>query len=226
MSEEKLKPSETAALLVLMCEAGEVSNLDLSERYGLTITGKTRLKLNDLKLVESWKQGRTFFHVLTDAGWARLSEELRGGIVRTTGSAGSALYALLVGLQAFMDRTDRRLADIFASSSESSSLDDSPPAAFPVPSGRPSPDSAVEARIRAAYTQLAEKPGTWIGLTEIRALISDLPRAAVDQTLRLMNRMPDVTLIPESNQKTLTQEDREAAVTIGDQAKHALWIGA
>ncbi|WP_424531363.1 hypothetical protein ACOZ38_15480 [Sphaerisporangium viridialbum] len=237
MSDDKLSLSETAFLLILTQEAGEVSNTELQERYGLTLTGKERLHLNDLKLVESWKKGRAYVHVLTDAGWARLSEELRTGIAKPTGRVALVVYialsVVLGGLHNYMGRTGNRLSDIFGQSSTPPSIADSPQVASstevePVPARQPAPsaDSAVEARIRAAYAELAEKPGTWIGLTEIRELISDLPRAAVDQTLRLMNRMPDVTLIPESNQKTLSQEDREAAVTIGDQAKHALWIGA
>ncbi len=241
MSDDKLSLPELAALLVLMREAGEVSNTELKKTYGgFTLTNPERAHLNDLKLVESWKRGRAFTHVLTDAGWARLGEELRDGIAMPAGSAGAALYAVLGGVQDFMKRTNSSLADIFGPSNSFPSPVHPPQAASAVPSFadsevNPEPaaslrssavDPAVEARIRAAYAELAEKPGTWIGLTEIRALISDLPRAAVDQTLRLMNRMPDVTLIPESNQKTLTQEDREAAVTIGDQAKHAIWIGA
>ncbi len=40
-----------------------------------------------------------------------------------------------------------------------------------------------------------------------------------------MNRLPDVNLIPESNQKALEARDREAAVSIGNQDKHLLSIG-
>lgn len=82
----------------------------------------------------------------------------------------------------------------------------------------------IEARIRTAYTELAREPGTWVSLTKIRPLLGDATRAEVDDVLTLMNRMPGVNIVPESNQKTLTQQDRDAAVTIGDQAKHFLSI--
>jgi hypothetical protein len=39
-----------------------------------------------------------------------------------------------------------------------------------------------------------------------------------------MYRSPGVSLIPEENQKTLTAEDRAAAVEIGDQDKHLIAI--
>jgi hypothetical protein len=53
----------------------------------------------------------------------------------------------------------------------------------------------------------------------------DAPRHLVDDVLRELERRPDVNLVPESNQKTLTQQDRDAAVVIGGQDKHLLWMG-
>ena len=145
--------------------------------------------------------------------------------------------ALLIGLQRFMKRTDHRLADIFQPLDDSDAGDSSVPATEPevrgVHAGRGGgfsrcraatsmPD--IEARIRAAYIELAREPGTWVSLTKIRPLLGDATRAEVDDVLTLMNRMPGVNIVPESNQKTLTQQDRDAAVTIGDQAKHFLSI--
>jgi hypothetical protein len=85
----------------------------------------------------------------------------------------------------------------------------------------------VEDRIRSAYNVASGfEPGAWVGLTDIRLWISDLPRDVQDAALRNLERCPDVNLVPESNQKTLTQSDRDAAVWIGEQAKHLLWIAA
>ncbi|WP_432925077.1 hypothetical protein ACQPZZ_31545 [Microbispora sp. CA-135349] len=84
----------------------------------------------------------------------------------------------------------------------------------------------VETRIRKAYAQLAGKPNAWVSLTHLRPLLADAPRDEVDATLRRMIGLPDVRLVPESNQKMLTDEDRSAAVVIGDQAKHLILIGA
>jgi hypothetical protein len=247
MSDEKLKLSQIAALLVLMGEAREVSNTELAKTYvGYTLTGEDRKKLNDLKLVESWKQGRTFVHVLTDDGWARVIKELARGIERPERLPGVALHAalsaMLGGVQRFMDRTGHALADIFAP------VDSPLPSEFPAPPAEPVESPArpteqaeptpsdeqatpltgadIEARIRAAYAELARKPGTWVGLAEVRSLLRDVPRVDVDGTLRRLSLIEGVELIPESNQKTLTQQDRDAAVTIGDQDKHLLWIRA
>ena len=63
-------------------------------------------------------------------------------------------------------------------------------------------------------------------MTGLLTLLADVARAEVDAALRLMNRMSDVAIAPASNQKALTDTDREAAVIIGDEDKHLLWIGA
>jgi hypothetical protein len=212
---KKLTPAESAVLLVLMVEAREVSNSELKERYHLTLDGKSRVKLNDRKLVESRKPGRAFVHQLTDQGWAECHGELNLDSPRAR-ALGAALSAVLGGLNRYLERSDLRLSDVFAP------FDDSAGQTQPVPRSA----SDVEAGIRDAYQKLAKEPKAWVSLTRLRPLLGDVPKAEVDGVLRSMNRMPDVNLIPESNQKVLSPSDREAAVIIGDQDKHFLSIGA
>lgn len=231
MTDKPLSLPEISALIALMAEAKEVSNPELQERYGFTLTNPERKRLNDLKLVDSWKVGRSFTHVLTDLGWARLAEEIRAGIPmpKGSGSAGAALRALLTALQRFMDRTDQRLFEIFAPEESGAATPvptaESEPPAPPAGSEHEEPKS-IEERIRAAYARLARKPGAWVSLTELRPLLGEVDRDEVDETLRRMNRLSDVNLVPESNQKVLSPQDREAAVLIGDQDKHLISIGA
>ncbi|WP_405147438.1 hypothetical protein OG589_07710 [Sphaerisporangium sp. NBC_01403] len=241
MPDNKLKLSQVAALLVLMAEAKEVSNTELGEAHGgYTLTGEDRRKLNQLKLVESWKQGRTYVHVLTEDGWTRVIEELGRGIERPKSLPGAALHAalsaMLGGVQRYMDRTGNKLGEIFTAPGYSTQAESLAPAG-PKPSSQtserpgaspalPAVDPDLEKRIRAIYAELAGEPGKYVGLAELRALLPDVSRRAVDNALRSMNRLPDVNIVPESNQKKLSMEDREAAVTLGDQEKHLLWIGA
>jgi hypothetical protein len=226
MSEQRFSLPETAVLLVLMAEAREISNPELKERYGLTLDGKERRRLNELKLVDSRKQGRAFAHMLTDAGWAWCVSEL--GAVSPpprAGSAGGALYAILAGLGRHLDRANLSLADVFAPAdplppSASAAL----PASSPAPPATP-PDVDVEARVRTAYQELAAQPGGWVKLAPVRQRLGDLPRAEVDAVLVEMSRQQGVAIVPESNQKTLSAEDRGSAVRIGGQDKHLLSIG-
>ncbi|MET7999699.1 hypothetical protein [Nonomuraea glycinis] len=223
MSEQKLSLPEFTALVVLAVEAGEISNTDLKERFGLTIEKKSRLKLNELKLVDSWKQGRTYVHVLTDRGWARLADDLSAGSVPTLpGSAGSIARALLGWLPLYLKHSDQRLADIFQPYDNPGSSDGMAP---PSASEELEELEELEARIRAAYAELAPRQGSWVGLARLRPLLGDVPRGQVDEALTRMERLLDVNIVPESNQKTLTPGDREAGVIIGGQEKHLLWIG-
>lgn len=68
--------------------------------------------------------------------------------------------------------------------------------------------------------------GEWMTLESLRILISDkgYPRHLVDSTLRKMYRLDDVHIIPESNQKSLTEAQREASIYFGGQFKHLISI--
>ena len=46
----------------------------------------------------------------------------------------------------------------------------------------------------------------------------------LDDALARLRRAADVSLIPEENQKTLTDEERAAAVVVGNQQNHLLSI--
>ena len=61
-------------------------------------------------------------------------------------------------------------------------------------------------------------------LSRLRPALSDISRADLDEALARLRRAPDVSLIPEENQKTLTDEDRAAAVDVGNQQNHLLAI--
>jgi hypothetical protein len=199
---------ETAVLFALMAEARAIANPELKERYGLTLDGKERRHLNDEKLVDSQKRGRPFVHELTEKGWRWCTEELgAGGVANRGGSAGGALYAVLAGLRRYLDRAELTLADIFGGGEQVGK------------------QASVESRIRRAYRDLATEPKAWVGLADLRSRLAGVPRIDVDEALRVMNRLPDVDLIPESNQKALEGRDREAAVSIGNQDKHLLSIG-
>ncbi|GHE31457.1 hypothetical protein GCM10017673_37740 [Streptosporangium violaceochromogenes] len=83
----------------------------------------------------------------------------------------------------------------------------------------------AEARVRAAYAQLVgDAVGDWASLRRMREVLGDMSRDEVDRVLTAMNRLPDVGFAPESNQKTLTEADRAAALHLGDQEKHLILI--
>ncbi len=208
MATDALKLSEIGILLALMAEAQEISNVDLKERYGFTLTGESKSRLNDRKLVSSRRVGRAYVHELTEPGWRRCREELAAPCPPRAGAAGGALYALLHGLARYMTREELSLPEVFGRTS-----------AAPTSAG-----NDVEAAIRTAYPKAPRRPGGWVALTDLRQLLDQIPRQAVDDTLARMGRLPRVSLLPEENQKVLTQSDREAAIQLGGTAYHFLLI--
>ncbi|MFE3452415.1 helix-turn-helix domain-containing protein [Nonomuraea sp. NPDC059194] len=89
----------------------------------------------------------------------------------------------------------------------------------------PKPAVNLEARIRAAYATLRTARHEWVGFAELRPMLADVARADLDYALRQMLRCDDVVIIPENNQKALRQEDRKAALWLGDQPKHYIACG-
>jgi hypothetical protein len=217
---------QRAVLLILMAENAELSNPEIKDRYapGLELTGKNRLGLVDAKLIECRKGPRNaYIFTLADEGWRWCREELGREVPRGAGSAGHALYAVLGGLERYLDRTGRSLAQVFGTEPDYDQTpveiaDEAPPAA------KPTADE-IERAIRRAYRKLATPSGEWVALADIRDQLADVAKREVDGVLRLMARMPGVQIEEETNQKALTQRDREAAVNIGDRDQHVLAIG-
>lgn len=196
---------QRAALLTLMAEAREVSNNELAELTGFRVTGDVRRVLNDLGLVASDRSGVTkpYRHTLTDAGWAWCAEELATGTPRSNQTSAGALYAVLGSLGRFLERSGLRLNDVFEAG-----------------------ELAIDGRVRAAYAKLAPEPRAWVGLAALRDALDGESRGEVDQALHRLNRAADVHVIPESNQKVLTQDDHDAAIRIGGEDRHLIAIGA
>jgi hypothetical protein len=212
MSDDALTPQERAPLLLLMAVAAQVSNNDLKDTYGVTLTGKVNARLKGLKLVETSKvkgHGNTLFHELTDPGWARARQELAGEL--PTGLWGRSVgLAIAAQLDRYLGRSGLALSDVFV-------------APDAVPQETP-PAADLAARIRDAYWNLAPKPRAWILLTRIREQLAGVSKESVDTVLRKLDREPDVTLAPESNRKSLEAADKAAALEIGSQQMHLIAI--
>ncbi|MET0900370.1 MAG: hypothetical protein ABWY45_20850 [Mycobacterium sp.] len=216
---DELTGTEQAVLLVLMAEARPVPNPELS-RLGPELRKDNRDKLNRNGLVESTKVGRSYVHELTDDGWA-LSRKLVGAPTPPASSGqGKALYTVLRGLARYLTRADLPLAELFA---EPASGAEPEPVSEPVSDEAPQLPSD-EARVQQVYGRLAAQSGDWVALVRLRAALPDVDHEDLDDTLRRMYRIPGVHLIPEENQKVLTDDDRLAAVVIGEQHKHLIAI--
>ncbi len=208
---DDLTPTESAILVVLMSENRDIRNPDLKLHFGFEFKKPSRDKLNRLNYVETRTEGSVMVHRLGDAAWDRFREPLNFDGARPR-AFGAALGSLLAAVQRDLERSNRSLAMAFA-----------PELAEPAP--RPAVEVDLTDRIRKVYAATASAPRAWVSIADIRRELGDVDRAALDAALRLLERAADVNIVPESNQKALSDEDRRAAVTIGDQPKHFLAIG-
>ncbi|TCC43615.1 hypothetical protein [Kribbella sindirgiensis] len=202
MPAQSLTLKERAVLLALLAEARPITNVELREAAGLTLDGASRYKLNDLKLVISQKEGRSFVHELTEDGTKWCENELSAERPERAGSVGGALYALLAGLHRYLQRTGLRLVELF-------------PAAEP----------DLETRIRSAYRTLSADSGLpWVGLVALRNELADVAREELDSALQQLSRQPGIHVQAEANQQALTDADHESAVRFGGSSRHLLKI--
>ncbi|MDV6301120.1 MULTISPECIES: hypothetical protein [Rhodococcus] len=219
MSTEDLNGTEAAVLLVLMAEASPVKNSEL-RAMGPELAKPSRDRLKNAGLIEVNASVRPMTLELTDKGW-RTCGELIGGEppARSTG-AGKAMFTVLAGLRRWLDRTDSRPADVFSPRGDEAAPDESAIDEKAVDSDTVD----IEASIRAAYARIAREPGSTVRLSRLRNELRDIPRTDLDDALARLRRAADVSLIPEENQKTLTDEERAAAVVVGNQQNHLLSI--
>jgi hypothetical protein len=215
MSADDLTASEILVLLALMAESRPVPNPEL-KIFGPELRPDSRKKLNRLGLIETDTSGRPYTHVLADSGWARCYQEIGAEAPPKAGPYGRTLYTMLAAMRRYFDRADLRPSDVFLPVGTAT---DSAPVGTAASGG-------IEDRVRVAYARLAERPGAWVSLTDLREVLADVPRDELDRELARMYRLPDVVLVPEENQKALTEQDRAAAVVIGLQNNHAIAIEA
>ncbi|MCX4470727.1 hypothetical protein OOK41_10485 [Micromonospora sp. NBC_01655] len=223
-----LTPNQINALVVLMVEARKLTNAELQELAGFTLTGKDNKKLVELGLVETDRNHRPFSHDLTEEGW-RVMRELHTAAPPKAGrSASRSLFTLLTNLHRGLDRLRISHGDFFKQTGAEPATEvapTSPTEVAPTPA-RSSVGGDTEALVRAAYRELAARPGAWVGLADLRDHLGGADRAAVDTALRALVRQDGVRIIPVANSKSLTVRDRAAAVRIGDEDNHMLAIGA
>lgn len=214
-STPRLKPLQLAALVILMAEAREVTNNEFKDKAKFTLTGKDRTELEQPGLIEHRKIGQLLAFQLTDKGWA-FCKQLHAAEVNVDRSvAARSIFVLLDGLGRSLDRLRVSHADFFKQPAEVVS------AAPVVVSGIGDAEDAI----RAAYAAVPKSDDGWVGLADLREQLGDLNRATVDDALRAMVHKDGVRIIPVANSKALQPRDCAAAVRIGEEDNHALWIG-
>lgn len=71
---------------------------------------------------------------------------------------------------------------------------------------------------------LAKLTNRWISLADVRVSLARWSRDDQDNALRKMERAYEAKLARQSSRVPLTPEDRAAAVVVGGEAKHLIWV--
>jgi hypothetical protein len=192
---------DQASLFALMVVARPVTNRELRDLAGLEIDAKVRRRVNeDIELIATTKRVTVNTHRLTPAGLSWCESALVAGRPDHAKFPAGVLYAVLDSVGQYLARSGTKFDEFFQ------------------------PD--IENWIRAAYAELTVRraPGSWIKLSALRPWL-EVSQDVVDAELDRMIEQPDVHLIAELNQISLTDDDRNAAVDIGSERRHLLMIG-
>lgn len=216
MPDPKLKLADSSALVVLLKDGGEVPNAEFKQRFGFELRAESRRRLEKLGLIEVRKEGQRIHLSVSEKGWS-------GGALDVfdlepparSGATGALAATLLEVARHYLKVADIPLSEYLQ-----------PGGGYVRPGGGKAGASDAETGelIRKAYAGLAREPGESVLLSRLRAELPDVDRATVDEALIALDREPGVRVFAQSNQKTLTGAEREAAVSIGNQDKHLISI--
>jgi hypothetical protein len=169
------------------------------------------LKQAGLIEVEKKKNG-AYWLIATDKGWDWANDHLSDPLPQTKNSS-FVLQAWLLRLESFLKSQDLRLSHVFAVPSKKS------------PQPVPEPDHAeLRQRIRSAYHDIAGGFDRRVLLRDLRPKLKDIDRALVDATLMQMLRDEEVSLMQLDYRPDVSGEDHAAALQIGNEPRHLIWI--
>jgi hypothetical protein len=206
MPEKELTSVQRNVLLTLMISADPLAYKTVKN----SLTAAQRNDLRDRGLIEV--NGSPMELELTQKGHDRAVAALSMEQPERSGTNGLVLVTTLGFVRRLLEQTGTEPRDLFRLRLPTA----------PVTMA----DTDLDERIRKAYASLVTRPGDYVMLEDLRESLPEVSRRDLDAALVDLNRARDVSLVPESNQKVLTEEQRVAAVSIGNQAKHLIAISA
>jgi len=216
VSRDDLTVRQRAVLFALLGEARQVANPELERLIGVRLDGAERRDLNDRKLVESTKVGRAFAHELTDKGWRWCNQELAATPSERATGLERAHYRVFGLFARYLNAAGLSLADIVRPANGTDNGTDNVAEA--------DNEADLTACIEDGYRSLAPGSGEFVSLRELRLQLPGRPRPDVDAALTTMFTTQRINLIPQSNQRALSDADRAAALRIGGEYKHLISI--
>ena len=164
------------------------------------------------------RKGGAYWLEVTDRGWHWAEEHLSDGLPERTQAGTFVLHAWLTRLRAFMQAHNIRLAEVLGPQAAHDRKEPTGPL-------ESTEYTTVRERIRRAYLDVTGGIfNTRALLSEIREHLPDIDREALDSALKRMQRENDAALMPLDNRAEIRDADCAAALQIGNEPRHILWI--
>jgi hypothetical protein len=186
---------------------------------------KTPLR-NQLKtagLIEVRRQSRSMIPVLTEEGWYALEENL-GAPISNAGATATVLRAILAGLARQIQQGTISLSDVVAET-------ESFPASVVKQKASLSDNTIVPTDVKRRLFDACRRiagDGVYnvrIRLADLRVQLADVPRPAVDDALKELERNEDAALYTLDDPREIRPDDEEAALSTSSGAKrHILYL--
>jgi DNA-binding MarR family transcriptional regulator len=211
--EQRAAEKQALAMWALLGAGGEAYGGKLKPE----IEKAEREALKRAGLIESEeRERRAIWLSVTDKGWDWAEQHLAASLPDKTQSGAFVLRAWLTRLQEFLRVRKLRLAQFITAEPELAQTESDP---------APSPDH-VELRelIRGAYLEIAGGFNRRALLRDLRAKLDVIERSSLDTALKRMQREEEASLMQLDNRLDITEEDRRAALQIGNEPRHILWI--
>lgn len=229
------QPSPKQALLLWRLITGEnrEEREPLLSKARPSLAPKERKPLVDNGFIrlEQRKGKRGKYLVLTDTTWAWAANCLDVEILKSPSGVGAeALQGLLRRLLPFLKQNDISLASLFMDVSTPASTHtrvskSASQSKGPVPAT--SDEHSLPNRIEAACLSLSggERKAR-VRLTALRERLSSIERDVLDRALLELQDRRRLVLYRDDNTAALTDEDRAAALYVGDEPRHLVYLEA
>jgi len=223
----EITPLQTLILWALLARGGSGFQKDLKPEP----KPKDREALVRAGLIskEKGKRGAITLNV-EDKGWHWASENMDAEISKHSNAGAVVLQDLLSRLGAYTKARNIALADVLAPQDQGADpgkgrQDKTEPQG---PDAAPSDShdfASLRAQLRAAFLDLTgDKFNTRVRLSDLREKLRHVDRAALDQTLLAIAKEEGAVLMQLDNRTEITGADRDAALEVGREPRHLLWL--
>lgn len=211
----KLAPKQTLVLWQLLITGNEPA----ISKVRPELTPLERKPLLDGGLIELVRRGRTNHMVLTDKAWAWASEQAVTAL--PVSKDPTLLLALITKVQQYVQAQGISLAEFLSPQAPPTDNAVTPAA----PGLSPALSGTLTDQIQAAYQSITQ--GKWnirVRLVDLRKRLPHSPREAIDTALRQMQLNGQSVLMPLDDPKGIHAEDEQAAVNIGGDLRHIVYL--